>query len=197
MASGSSAKLELTANQIILIFAVSLLIILVYLAYVYLPRPVYNADYYGIPLTFRADLNEADKVPVYPNEGYLYYELRGGLAKNITIAFVPIEGGNDIYSAEGFEVTYKLSLMFSLLGMNVTINAMNVTNYANLPGKIQNPIIALVHPKFSNETAVRLDGHVIHISGLPSNDVTPYRNLDLATVKFLMVVLGIIRDKNL
>ncbi len=193
MASKSSAqRIELTKNQLIFLSALSILIIAVYLADTYAPKPVYSYDYFGIPLNFRADLREASKVQIYPSETIIYYELRGGLAKNITIVFLPVEGDNGIYSANGYEVAYKLGLLFNLLGKNVTINAMNVTSYDNLPGKIQHPIIALVHPKYSTETSVSLVGHVIRISGLPSNDArTPYRNLDLATVKFLMVILGI------
>ena len=192
MTSRSTTRLELTKNQLIFIFAISVLVIVVYLAYIYIPRPVYNYNYFGAPLSFRADLIEASKIPVYPNDAFLYYELRGGLAKNITVVFVPIEGDNAIYSANGFEIAYKLGLMFGILEKNVTIDARNVTSYENLPGKIQNPIVALVHPKYANETSIRLGGHVIYLSGLPSNDINnPYRNLDLAVVKFLMVILGI------
>jgi len=193
MASGSNTKIELTKNQLIFIFAVAVLIVTLYLADVYIPKPIYSYDYYGIPLNFRADLREAEKVPIYPNDAVLYYELRGGLAKNITIVFIPIEGDNGIYSANGFEISFKLGFLFNnLLNRNVTIDAKNITSYANLPGKIQHPIIALVHPKFANETSVRLDGHVIFISGLPSNDVSNlYRNFDLATVRFLMNILDI------
>ena len=188
----STQRIELSKNQIILIIAVSILVIVAYLAYLYLPKPVYKVDYNGIPLTFRADIFEAAKVPVYPAQSPVYYELRGGLADNLTIVFVPIEGENGIYSAEGFEITYKLGILFKKLGRNVMFDSRNVSSYLYLPGKIQNPIIAIVHPKFANETAIRLDGHVIYISGMPSNDPNnPYKNLDLATVKFLLVILGI------
>jgi len=193
MASKSSKqRIELTRNQLIFIFAASVLVIVVYLAYIFIPRPVYSYNYFGIPLNFRADLREAAKVPVYPNDALVYYELRGGLTENITIVFVPVEGDNAIYSANGFEITYKTGLLFKLLEENVTFDAKNVTNYAHLPGKIKHPIIALVHPKYANETAVRLDGHVIYISGLPTNDISnPYRNFDLAVVRFLMAILDI------
>ena len=187
-----SHRIELTKNQLIFIFSISVLSIVIALAYIYIPRPVYSYDYFDIPLNFRADLREAQKVQVSPDDARLYYELRGGLAKNITIAFLPLEGDNGIYSANAFEISYKLSLLFNLLGRNVTIDAKEIASYQHLPGKIQHPLIALVHPKFANETAVRLDAHVIFISGLPTNDAaSPYRNLDLAAVKFLMVILGI------
>ena len=42
-----------------------------------------------------------------------------------------------------------------------------------------------MHPVYANETAVRNEGHVTYISG------KTFEELDLATVKFLMVVLGI------
>ncbi len=187
-----SHRIELTKNQLIFIFAISVLSIVIALAYIYIPRPVYSHDYFGIPLNFRADLREAEKVQVYPDEARLYYELRGGLAKNITLVFLPTEGDNGIYTANAFEISYKLGLLFNLLGRNVTIDAKEITSYQHLPGKIQHPIIALVHPKYANETAVRMDAHVIFVSGLPTNDaVNPYRNFDLAAVKLLMVILGI------
>ncbi|MBI4010158.1 MAG: hypothetical protein HY361_03145 [Candidatus Aenigmarchaeota archaeon] len=192
MARQSNTRIELTKNQLIFVFAVAVLIIIAYFADIYIPKPIYSYDYHGIPLNFRADLREAAKVPIYPNDVIPYYELRGGLAKNITIVFQPVDGDNGIYSANGFEVSYKLGLLFNLLGRNVTIDAREIASYQHLPGKIQHPIIALVHPKFANETSVRLDGHVIFISGLPSNDVSnPYRNFDLATVRFLMDILDI------
>lgn len=193
--SSSTQRIELNKNQIVLIAVVSVLIILAYIAYNFLPQPIYKVDYNGNLLTFRADLREANKVPVYPNRVVLYYELRGGLAQNITIVFLPVEGENGIYSAEGFEITYKLGLLFKLIGKNVVFDSRNVSSYKYLPGKIQNPIIAIVPPRFANETAVRLDGHVVTISGLPDNDVNnPYKNLDLATIKFLMVMLDIDQD---
>ena len=184
--------IELTKNQITFIAAISIVIIVVAYAYFYIPRPIYDYEYRGAPLKFRADLREANKVPVYPNDAVLYYEIRGGIPRNLTIVFMPVEGENSIYSAEGFEISYKLGLMNKILGKELAIDAKNISSYQHLPGKIQHPIVALVHPRFANETAVRLDGHVIYISGLPSNDpANPYKNLDLATVKFLMVILGI------
>ncbi len=184
--------IELTKNQITFLAAISIVIIVIALAYFYIPRPVYDFDYGGVPLKFRADLIEASKIPVYPSEGIVYYEMRGGIAKNATIVFLPVEGENSIYSAEGFEISYKLGLLSKLIDKPLTIDAKNISSYQNLPGKIQHPIIALVHPKFANETSIRLEGHVIYISGLPSNDpANPYKNLDLATVKFIMLILGI------
>ncbi len=194
--SKNSINVALTKDQLAFIIAISVLIIAAYLAYVYIPRPIYsipiNSPGGTFDLQFRADLREATKVPVYPSERKLFNEMSSAFIENITIAFMPVEEENGIYIAENFEIINKLSLVHSIIGIRPGFKAVNVSSYENLPGKIQNPIIALVHPEYANETSVRVDGHVVTISGRPTDDTSnPYKNLDLATTKFLMVVLGI------
>jgi len=62
----------------------------------------------------------------------------------------------------------------------------NKTTYDNLPGKIQHPLIAIIHPVYANQTRVfAAPGHVIFV------EATSYRGLDLAVGKLLISALKI------
>lgn len=189
------AKLKINISRRIMLIAAVLLVLAGYVSYqiFFAPKPIMSWDYNGRVLHFRADLREADRVPVYPGEMQVYLDTMHPLAKNVTIVYKDT-GNDEYYSVEAFEITYKMKIAYmNLVGTDIegktskvpTFNAEAVDQYANLPGKIQNPIIALVHPVYANETAVRNEGHVTYISG------ETFEQLDLATVKFLMIVLGI------
>jgi len=181
--------------------ALAVVALLASAAYVYYRffQPITMIDYKGTVLAFRTDLREAAKVPVYPGESELYRDTMHQLVQNVTIVFKDAgSDGNPYYIVEEVEIVNKMKLAYMLTfgttdpntgevtpAMSPGFDAMEVGSYENLPGKIQNPIIAIVHPKFANETSVRNDGHVTFISG------TDLHQLDLATVKFLMVELGI------
>lgn len=159
------------------------------------PEPITSLIYMDQIINFRADLREADKIPVYPGETEVYLDTIHPLVDDITIAFKDAgESDNPLYIVEEIEIVTKMSVAYRkmLLGYPGKteedmpgFDALPVEQYANLPGKIQNPIIALVHPKYANETAIRNEGHVTYISGKTKEE------LDLATVKFLMIVLDI------
>ena len=188
------AKVKIKLSKNILIFIVALVIILGSIFYYlfFLPKPLKTWNYKGLMLTFRSDLRESNKVPVYPGETQVYLDTMHPLVKNVTIAYKDV-GEYGYYATEAFEITYKMRLAYMNLvgseeGSTFKVPPFDVEvveQYAYLPGKIQNPIIALVHPVYANETAVRNEGHVTYISG------KTYEELDLATTKFLMIVLGI------
>jgi hypothetical protein len=138
-------------------------------------------------LSFRADLKEASKIPVYPSEEILYRALINPLVENVTIVFVPVEGENGIYVVNAWEIVMKLSLAYEQIGIKPGFNGINLTSYENieLHGKIQNPYIVLVHPRYANETSLKLKDHTIFISGKSEKE------FDLATVKLLMIALKI------
>jgi len=150
------------------------------------PKPIYTWNYHGRIIGFRADLREAAKVPVYPNEQAVYLDTIHYLVKNVTIAFKDAgESENPYYILQEIELIKGLKLAYARKNISVSFNAMPVESYEHLPGKIQNPIIALVHPIYANETAIRNKGHVTYISGKTHED------FDLAVVKFLMIILRI------
>lgn len=187
-------KVKITRRRAILLASLILMLVLIIAVYPYLPLPVYSLNYQGIVLTFRTNLRDAKDVPVYPSEAAVQSEIMNQFIENVTIAFRPGTGEeNAHYAVETYEIVSKLAIAFSKnYGYMPKFNVVNVTSYGNLSGEDQNPIIALVHPVYSNETSVRLDGHVIYVQGKNSTSSRDQlRNFDLATVKFLMVALQI------
>jgi hypothetical protein len=186
--SEKSIKLRISKFVLFLIVFVCL-ITLIAVYYVIKPlqsQPVYSIQVGEEIVVFRADVNKAFQVPVYPDEQALYRELMNPLVKNITIAFKPAdETENPYYSLQILELIPKLAYAYSRLKYNPTFSRepLIVDSYENLPGKIQNPIIALVHPIYSNETAIRVDGHVVYLKAKTHED------FDLVTVKLLLVAL--------
>jgi len=179
-------KRNVTAILVLItIFGIVVLGVLNY--YFLIPKPITTWDYFGNTLVFRVDLREANKVPVYPHETGVYLDVVNPLVKNITIAFKPAgDKENPYYQLEIIELVMKLKqYVYDRKEIPVEFNAVPIESYENLPGKIQNPIIALVHPIYANETAIRNAGHVTTISG------KTYNEFDLAVAKFLMVALGI------
>lgn len=191
----SKIKIKLSKKILIFIFISLSVVFLVAFSPRFIPKPITAWIYHGQIVRFRNDLRKADKVPVYPGETQVYLDTIHPLVKNVTIAFKDAgEEENSYYILEEVEIIFKMTLAYRRMlnryeGKSLEdmpkFNAMPVEGYSNLPGKIQNPIIALVHPKYANETAVRNYGHVTYISG------TTYEDFDLATIKFLMIVLGI------
>jgi hypothetical protein len=190
---GTTLKLKITKKRIISI--VALLAVFVGLLYslnyynAHL-KPITTLDYKGIPIGFRQDLREAIKVPLYPNDEYLRIGLIHPLVQNITIAFKDVNKTEDpYYSLEGVEIVSKLKVAYGFVNPPTYPNftAVEVTSYENLPGKIQIPIIALIHPEYANETSVRFDAnaHVVYIQG------KTHKDFDLATIRFLIAALDI------
>lgn len=186
MSGKEGVKIRITRNRLILLLISLVLISSILFYYMYVPKPILSWDFLGNKVYFRANLREAAKVPVYPNEWHVYNEIVHTLVDNVTFVFKPTdEKGNPYYILEEMEIIQKLKLVYNELKINPGFNGHPVESYENLPGKIQNPIIALVHPDFSNETAVIVKDHVIYIKGKTNRD------FDLATIKFLMIAMSI------
>ncbi len=140
---------------------------------------------------FRADLREAEKVRVEPTDDAVYFELfnigETPFVKNITIAFKDAgPTGNPYYQLQIIELVTKLKKTYELSYHGAEapgFNAIEVESYYKLPGKIDNPIIAIVHPKYATETSIKLENHVILLSAKTTAD------MDLVTAKLLMIAL--------
>jgi len=186
---GNGFKLKFTRNRAIFIIALSLIAFAALYYQFFVPKPIMSVLYGGYVFNFRADLREAVKVPVYPSEEALRNEMMNSQVKNITIAFKSAnDTENPYYILEIYELLYpKLPLAYSINKMNASFNRdpLIVDFYENLTGKAENPIIALVHPVYSNETSITLENHVVLIKG------KTHKDFDLAVDKFLMTVLGI------
>lgn len=147
--------------------------------------PLTSVIYHGNEISFRDDLREAVKVPVFPSKNEINSVMMNPSVKNVTILYKLTESSESMYAIESFEIIFKLKIAYLSNNMNVTLNVQNITSYENLKGNPENPIIALVHPIYSNETAVRVEDHTIFIKG--KND----RDFDLATINFLVGALDI------
>ncbi len=145
---------------------------------------VYIYKYKGELLYFRANLTEALKVPVYPNEKAIFDAVMNESVKRINITFVN-STDNSLVAVNGFEVSSKLSTIFYLNGIYKKIKGSEVENYT-LKGTEDTLIIALVPPALANKTEVRLQDHVIFISGKTEKE------FDLATIKFLLSVMEVV-----
>jgi hypothetical protein len=181
-------RLRLTGNRIIFILLLLIAAFSMFFYIFYVPKPITVWNFYDVMLNFRADLREASKIPVYPSENVVNTQIMNPLVKNITIAFVPsTPKENSYYAIEAFEIATKLYYGYRTLEYEIpSFTTMNVSSYENLSGKIQNPIIALVAPSYSNETVVVVDpGHIIFIKA------KSLQEFDLATIKFLMSALQI------
>jgi hypothetical protein len=160
-----------------------------YFVYANYLAPVTSANFDGVQLGFRADLREAQKISAVPDETSLQNFFARPLT-NITIAFKPIEGQtNGWYGVESAEIVLKLKVLYALrYGIEPAFNGVEIDDYTEIRGEEGRPVIALVHPEIADETSVRLDAerHIVTISGKDT-----IKDFDLATVKFLISVLGI------
>ncbi len=194
--SGLKIKLKITKRKTVFaVILTSIFLLAVFTIYSYLTTPsaieYHKAFALGQEWAFRADLRDAEKVRVEPSEDAVYFELfnigETPFIKNITIAFKdagPTE--NPYYQLQVIELVTKLKKTYELSYQNAEspgFNAIEVDSYYKLPGKIDNPIIALVHPKFATETSIKLENHVILLSAITTDD------MDLVTAKLLMIAL--------
>jgi hypothetical protein len=196
-------KLKFSKNAKIAAVAVTILVLAVAAYYaapvlynVYWPKPITSWNYHGMIVNFRADLRESAKVPVYPGEDYVYLDLVHALADNVTFAYMYVNGTlengvnpNSYYILEIVQIVQNIIPAYEYAWkFTPSFDSMNVTSYENLPGKIQNPIIAIVPPAYSNETAIRNEGHVTFLKA------KTYEDLDLVVTKLLMIALHIDLD---
>lgn len=178
-------KIKVTKLKIIAFLIAAISFCVVYLEYPAIYKtlvPIKQINYYGVPLVFRQDLKQASTIPVYPNENALkiFYDPK---IKTIYIAFRNTTQ-NSLVEVEAYEISYKLKIFYLLAKHPITIKGINVTSY-KINGNSTSPVIVLIPPVDANETAVKVSSYTIYIGGKNLHD------FDLATEKFLMVVLGI------
>ncbi|MEM5801840.1 MAG: hypothetical protein QXQ18_00425 [Candidatus Aenigmatarchaeota archaeon] len=178
-------RIKITREQII--GFTSLLLLFLVGIYLYLNfYPVRTVVIDGTPITFRQNIKEAKNVLVFPNEDEIFNKLFNTAVINITFVFKDAgERENPYYILQEVEIINKLTFAYARLNRKVNFNAMPIETYENLRGTIYNPIIALIHPIYANETFVMVKDNVIFISG------KNYKDFDLATIRFLSIALNI------
>lgn len=177
-------KIVISRKMLIISFAILFGIVLLGLLYKFIPKPITSYNFYGTEFHFRADLRDANKILVEPNNQAIHEIVWSHNITNISIAYVDSED-NEYVAVQAFEVTYKLMRAYGKFNIRKNISAIEVNSYDNLKGTEETLIIALVPPVFSNETIVRVEDNVVYIKA------KSYKEFDLATIKFLMSALNI------
>ena len=172
--------------------SLSLLILVIFVA-ACVANP-YQRDYAGVTFNFRANLNEADKVPVYPDEQAVRDLLLSRFVRKIALAYVDNPAENGFYAVDGFEFSYKMTVINNVVfGTAKDIEIYNVTSIEEarrLADPIV-PVVMLLGPSLANQTAVSVNGSIVFVEGKELyKDGRPYTDLDLATDKLILVLMG-------
>jgi hypothetical protein len=172
----------------------------------------YSLYYEGDVRHFRANLFEANKTPVYPNESSIKDVLLSPDVYKIYIAFIPNDSENSYYLASSFEVTNKLGLVYrhylpgntstfkdvdnsSCLtfleeGKAVCFKSYPINSTSELVPTSVEPVILLLGPSDANQTAVTVKNNEIILEGKDlSQTDRNYNDLDLVVDKMLLVLM--------
>ena len=184
-------RVKLTKMKIIAIVMITLVLTILYFSYPYLKewylsmKPITEINYFGVPMKFREDIRLARSIEVYPNETYVKSIFRSKELKSVTIGILNYTNQTNIIGVEAVEITFKLSSFYSLTSMPVIIKGKEIGSISEIIGNSTNPVIIIIPPSIANETLVRVENYTVFISG------KSLKELDLATIKFITLVLGI------
>ncbi|MEM5778284.1 MAG: hypothetical protein QXD43_00395 [Candidatus Aenigmatarchaeota archaeon] len=160
------------------------------------PLTSYQKKFAGLTLNFRANLTEAEKVLVEPDENALRNVLLNYNAEEFGIAYIPNETENAYYLAASYELAYKLTIInkyyFNRVKFIDSIPVNNITE-AFLIAKEEKPIILLLGESQTNLTAVKVfpTGYVVIAYGGNFSEIDrKYNDLDLAVDKILLVLMS-------
>lgn len=153
----------------------------------------YQKTYAGETFHFRADLSEAQKVNVIPDEQAIVDLLLRENIQKINIAFIPNETENAYYGAASFEIGFKLTVVYHNL-FNKTIEMeslpLNTTDQAKLFSSPAEPVILLLGPSQTDQTLVTVSENLITLEGKSfDEEERTYNDLDLATDKMILVLM--------
>lgn len=153
----------------------------------------FQKEFAGVKLNFRANLDEARNVPVYPNEIALRGVILNENVEEICLAYIPNDTINSFYLAASYELAYKLTIInkyyFNRTKLIDSI-PVNSSSEALSMASIQKPMIMLLGPSETNLTIVNVSESFIEVHGKSFEEVNrTYNDLDLATDKLLLVLM--------
>ncbi len=155
----------------------------------------YEREFAGNTIHFRANLDDAANVSVLPNDAYLIEALLSPSVQRIGVAFVPNETENGFYAADSFELAYKLVVaQKAYYNRTILVDSIpvNSTSEAFKMSSAEYPVIMLLGPSQTNVTGVFVQGSFITVEGASLDETDrDYTDLDLATDKLLMVIMGL------
>ncbi len=154
----------------------------------------FQKKFAGLTLNFRANLDEAEKVPVYPNETVLRDVILNNNVEEIGIAFIPNETENAYYLAASYDLAYKITVVNKYYFNTVkSIDSIPVNSSleALFLATSKRPIIMLVGPSKTDSTIVNVAGYFITAQGKSFEEESEksYNDLDLAVGKILLVLM--------
>lgn len=175
-------------------------------------KDAYSLYYAGDTRHFRANLFEANKTAVYPNEDAIKNVLLNPNVYKIDIAYIPNETENANYLASSFEITNKLGLVYrnyfneqpSVFKDEDGSTCMlfyqekQTRCFKSLPINLTSeavstdvePIILLLGPSMANQTGVTVKNSLIVLEGKDFSQTNRnYNDLDLAVDKMLLVLM--------
>lgn len=154
-------------------------------------KPKTQLDFAGQTLNFRADLDEARNIVVYPNETMLRDILLGPHTVATYIAYYPNDAENSYYLAAAYELAYKLTIINKYYwGSPIRIETLALNSSDELFATEEEPVILLLGPSKTNETSIKIDNYLITASGKDFSEVDrTYTDLDLAADKILLVLM--------
>jgi len=184
-------RIKLTKMKIIAFAIIAITLTILYVSLPYLQnwyqskRPLTEINYFGVPMKFREDIRLARNVTVYPNETYIKSIFRNKNIERITIGILNYTNETNVIGVEAVEITFKLSTFYSLVPMKVAIKGKEIGSIYEIEGNETNPLIIIIPPSIANETSVKAEDYTVFISG------KSLKELDLATIKFMVIALGI------
>lgn len=205
--------LKAVAAGIILIAALVLLIY--YFPLFSQQKNPYQMEFAGEIRNFRANLNEAEKVQIYPSSDALKNIFFGNDVRQINIYYIDT-AENGFYEAPAFEFVLKMGIIYKSrrgnegysFGEGNRENCLffyanntsicfekevlkNAADVSGIKSSADNPAIILLGPPFSNKTAVTINNFTVMLEGKSLDETNrKYTDLDLATDKLLMVLMG-------
>ena len=142
-------------------------------------------------LTFRADLDKAADVPIYPNEVTMLRTLYDPEVSWIYLAYVPNDTENGFYAVTGYELSFKLVAGYkAMFGRVPAVRDMVLNETPEQPARDELIIWMRGPGAGANQTAVTVDGGIITVEGTDlSEENRTYTDMDLAADRLLLSFL--------
>lgn len=175
-------------------------------------KDAYSLYYAGDTRHFRANLFDANKTAVYPDEDTIKNVLLNPNVYKIDIAYIPNDTENANYLASSFEITNKLALVYrSYFDEQPSIfkdddgsscmlffqekqtkcfKSLPINSTDDIITTDVEPVILLLGPSRANQTGITVKGNLITLEGKDFSQVNRnYNDLDLVVDKMLLVLM--------
>ncbi len=211
--NNTDSKSEKNSTNVMKFAVILALLSFLFMAFFFLQTPEknpYQIKFANETLNFRANLEKAKLVSVYPDGQAIKEAILSKDVEKIKISYAPETEFNKFYLADSFEIAYKLTILFKYYygisgyvygdrqGENclsfeetqktICIISEPVPSLEQINASSSEPVIFL---SASNETSVILKDNIIYIKGKDFSETgRKYTDLDLATDKFLMLLIN-------